>query len=374
MEQLTQPQITVTLARVAPGLRANKVFYADKEPDAYDAGWTIKVGSKCGEGLSFLYRLLDHYRKDPSVFIMRGKLREGANPKCARRRYRQVADQPAPDFELCDQSWVCIDCDTIEAPRIDMTPMQRAEYLLSMLPTPFQDAGCIVQWSSSAGRDGWKKLKAHLWFVLDRPAVCLSWREYIKAHNASGKAQLDAALYNPVQPHYIADPTFVGLEDPCPERLLMLDGPPVKVPAQVLSLAQYEAAAERARLIGEAKKAAARAEYDARQEMLARRRATGHVVRDNDASNRAWANAAFAGELAILRQAAVGEHHNTIRRVALNTYGLVAAGVLDETRWETELRETALALTGEGRAEDNEKLMSTAKLIAEPRRLPHQND
>ena len=91
------------------------------------------------------------------------------------------------------------------------------------MPEEFRDASCWWQWSSSQGvpaRLGEAPpdaLRLHLWFWLDRAVPDEDLRRWANTRKAEG-LPVDAALFNPVQPHYTARPLFDGLSDPLPRR------------------------------------------------------------------------------------------------------------------------------------------------------------
>ncbi|MCD8525987.1 MAG: hypothetical protein LRY62_02150 [Alphaproteobacteria bacterium] len=58
-------------------------------------------------------------------------------------------------------------------------------------------------------------ISAHLWFWCDRPVSDVEWKAFFKAHGS----KVDLAVYSAVQPHYTAQPIFVGMADPVPERI-----------------------------------------------------------------------------------------------------------------------------------------------------------
>lgn len=80
---------------------------------------------------------------------------------------------------LGGHQWVCLDVDGIEVPSSVSTNQQRLDYVVSLLPKPFQDVSYHFQWSSSPGltktakgvyRIGWNdRISVHLWYFLSEP-------------------------------------------------------------------------------------------------------------------------------------------------------------------------------------------------------------
>jgi hypothetical protein len=64
----------------------------------------------------------------------------------------------------------------------------------------------------------------HIWFWLDRPISDVDLKRWATSWNTAnagrvqGKAIIDPRLFNDVQAHYTAAPTFVGMADPFPVR------------------------------------------------------------------------------------------------------------------------------------------------------------
>ena len=80
------------------------------------------------------------------------------------------------------------------------------------------EASCWWSYTSSQGLQP-GKLFVRLWFLLARPLTDEEARRWAHAVNAeAGFKLVDPALYNPVQPHYVADPILDGIDDPLPRR------------------------------------------------------------------------------------------------------------------------------------------------------------
>jgi hypothetical protein len=125
-------------------------------------------------------------------------------------------------------SWAMLDFDAIPLPD-GLSPASREaiEWLIEKLPEPFHDATYFYQFSSSTGifrPDGTplkRGLNVHLFFWFSQPITGQLLKAYLTDHcikvgfleRGRDKADspritygVDMALFNPVQPHYIAAP------------------------------------------------------------------------------------------------------------------------------------------------------------------------
>ena len=94
-------------------------------------------------------------------------------------------------------------------------------YLSDLLPPEFHDVTFWAQLSSSSGINGWDKVSAHLWFMLDRPIT----DDQLHQWASSIDAPIDTRLFNAVQPHFTAAPIFsYDVADPCPVRCGLIKG------------------------------------------------------------------------------------------------------------------------------------------------------
>lgn len=357
----SQAPVELTILRAAPGSRATKL-YRPGEVLPYQVGEFVSCHPRAACGLAGLYRLLLRVSADPRSFVVRGRAREGADLDRMNRRYLEDRDRAAPDMVAADQRWLCVDLDTIDNPGLS-DPDARAAYLIEQLPEPCRAAGHIVQWSASAGVDGWKKLKAHIWFILDRPAYCKSWKAYWTEQMAQGFGPVDHCLYQPVQPHYTANPIFDGVEDPCAgARIYLYPGPALVVPEEVTDLVTWQA--EQDELARERR---------VLQERAARMAAARLATRSERAVaglRQGYARMALQRAVEAIASCSEGTRHDTIRDQAVATYSLVLAGVLEAAVWRQALEAAGLArLGGEGREREVIRLLDSACKRAEARDL-----
>jgi hypothetical protein len=165
-----------------------------------------------------LKKLLARLANEPHKCVLRGELRVDA-PRPIRRRRSCFEDVP--------QAWVMLDIDHLKLPKRLATPTYtdaHAAFAREQLPVEFKAAGCCWQASASAAVDV-RKLKLHLWFLLDAPLTAAQLRRWLPSDGS-----FDRATLRSVQPHYTADPIgspYVG------KRLGLLTGPRVVTPLDI---------------------------------------------------------------------------------------------------------------------------------------------
>lgn len=159
--------------------------------------------------------ILTELEQHKTSCVIRGALIGTVEPDAEYRRTKDVfASQ-----QSCQ--WMCIDFDSIQTPPglsvldIDSNGAPLGvEYLISLLPVEFQSATYHYQWSSSAGVYGWGILSCHLWFYINKPVNDDQLKKWSDAMVKEYKIPVDSSLYNTVQVHYTATPSFMGMPDP----------------------------------------------------------------------------------------------------------------------------------------------------------------
>lgn len=165
-----------------------------------------------------LKKLLTKLANEPHKCVIRGELRGDAPQPMRRRR---------SCFEDVAQAWVMLDIDHLKLPKSLRTTTYtdaHAAFARERLPPEFRAAGCCWQASASAAVDV-RKLKLHLWFLLDAPLTAAQLRRWLP-----NDGTFDRATLRSVQPHYTADPIgspYVG------SRLGLLPGPRVTTPEDI---------------------------------------------------------------------------------------------------------------------------------------------
>lgn len=125
-----------------------------------------------------------------------------------------------------------LDLDNIDEPHLNIVsrPGEARQYALGLIAKAAPElagAACWVSWSSSAGVYYKTRVKLHIWYWLAEPYTCAQLQIWGKQVNArAGFKLIDLALFQPVQPNYIARPLFEGMDDPFPgaARAVVIEG------------------------------------------------------------------------------------------------------------------------------------------------------
>lgn len=335
-----------------PGRHAAKTFQwvSDQElrlEHSYDAGWRFKTARRPnGGGLTGIRDLADLLGRAESAagprgaFIIRGRLRDEVDSnQPVNRRYKEKSDRPPPCWERHPEGrrWVMVDLDDLEPPDwlrspVDETDLARAvEYATQQLPVCFRDVTTFYQWSSSAGlvkegdgdlyRPGWSSLRLHLWYWCDRRACSESLREWLKSYHEEAGAPIDWRVFNPVQPHFISRPTFLGGPDPIGDaRSGLLPGweEVVELPDYVLPGSEYD----------KRQKEEQKKRRKKRQEARSRPRVRSWAQMQQ--AEERYAAAALERATEAISCAPVGHRETTLRDEAFGIGTLVGAGALNE--------------------------------------------
>ncbi|WP_147298881.1 hypothetical protein [Rhodosalinus sediminis] len=174
------------------------------------------VETRAVDGLSDIYRHIHELQHAPNTLVIRGQLIDGSPSSGVRRRSKAKGDQPA-HFERVSRRWLMIDIDELPLPPewadVNTHADQVVAHAVSQLPRQFQNAAGVYQWSGSMGfkRD---QIRLHLWFWVSRPVSDLEAKAWLQG------APVDLSLYNPVHPHFTANPIIDGkLADPIETRV-----------------------------------------------------------------------------------------------------------------------------------------------------------
>lgn len=220
-------QHTFTLVHVPPDTDARlcKVHSPQGTADIDDLPYFCLFEEVEAESIAALRRLLDELAGDSRTCILRARPLH-AGP-C--RRIAQDQGGDAATLEDVPRAWVLIDLDSIACPEgIDfvLEPQRAALHIRNTLPTEFRNAACVWHASSNAGlKPG---IRLHLWFLLTAP-LDTDRLQYWLRNTTCDKAPMRAN-----QPHFTADPVFMGVPDPMAKRRGTLQGSPrVAVPPEI---------------------------------------------------------------------------------------------------------------------------------------------
>lgn len=320
--------------------------------ESYSSGQHFAWSQTDVDSIESLSQRLQAVEQKPDWFIVRGE------PTRQVKYLRRVYKGDDPHFEPVDRQWLCIDIDGLEVP--DGT--DHVEYAIARLPNRFQGVSCHWQYSASAGISDEGGARLHLWYWLDRPVCDFSLREWAKDIKERIGLPLDSMLYNPVQPHYTANPIIEGAPDPIAKRSGLLKGErdELVLPDNVLALEAWAKKREREKR-----------ESQQRRQVAARR---ARMNPNAPQAQKAYALSALNKACIQIESAPVGDRHRTIFSQAAAVAELFHTGHIDQTQARVQLEESALiALADAGR--QAEAVRTVADGIEEglksPRDLSH---
>lgn len=252
----------VTVVRTRPGVRAAKKWISlDEEPDGYGRIlWVKVVEERPVNSILDLSKLLQEIEPDPSLFVIRGRLRadweeiqlrnlpdwtekrrkdDEAKAKKENRpvTYRPALVSPGPGwvlrrhelFEDAPHHWALFDSDEFR-PAADAlhAPEPAALEYAALLPAEFEGTSMHLQLSNSAGLTSSAGLfKAHVWYWFDKPytgAQLTAWAEATWPDKDERKLRVDTTVFDWIQIHYTSAPVMgAGVVDPLPKRSHYID-------------------------------------------------------------------------------------------------------------------------------------------------------
>lgn len=205
---------TLTVLVSAKNRHCGKVF--DKEGnDRSEVELLWRPSEERVASLVDLHALLTRLATQRTAIVIRGVPgREMTDEERRHGVYRRMIGGGFANgiFVAKPQAWAALDIDGLEAPS-DLRPADEIEYLMGRVPEPFAGVSCVWQRTASWGRK--PGLRYRLWYLLDEPvedARLKAWALQVK-----DAFPVDAAVFAPVQPHYVADPIILdGWKCPAP--------------------------------------------------------------------------------------------------------------------------------------------------------------
>lgn len=218
-------EVTVLTSQDHP---VNKRFYLDENQQVqkqnFQNAFLYTTSKVPVGGIDDLATLIEFCSKDNRHILIRG-LPVNPNANGVRKTGGNFKEHKE------GTPWVMLDFDNVDVPsRIDPLSIEAIEWVVSRLPSEFQNATYFYQHSGSAGvlgHDGnplKSGLNAHLFFWLDRRVIGKQLSAYLSLHclesgfyelgangggNVSPTFGIDPApLRSEVQAHYIAAPTI----------------------------------------------------------------------------------------------------------------------------------------------------------------------
>jgi hypothetical protein len=179
------------------------------------------------DGFDDLAAALDRLIGQNFAFPIRGVPAAGTNLNRTPRWKNPRQGQPAT-FEAAAHHWFGVDLDHLDAPALTdpaTEPDAAIDYLIGLLPAACHDASCWWEFTSSqslpkADPAAPDTLSARLAFWSEALLTDDQLKRCAVAHNAAngGVKIIDPCLYDAIQAHYVAAPSFVGMTDPLPRR------------------------------------------------------------------------------------------------------------------------------------------------------------
>jgi hypothetical protein len=223
---------TITILWTQEGKLATKQFSKTSPKAAvtlrqYDAGYLYivpkPIGISCIEDLSEVLTTVERW---PRALMVRGA---PVSTDLINTEVTRTGSGEGTDFEgnfmtpPQGRHYLEIDVDKLPLPSgwtLDQASISKTcEYIVHLLPPEFHDASYHWQLSSSAGVFDASKVSAHFWFWLFQPVPDTALKIWAKRVNTvAGIKLIDHALFQHVQPHYVAAPLFNGMADPFPVR------------------------------------------------------------------------------------------------------------------------------------------------------------
>lgn len=287
---------SITIIRSRRGKRLAKLIRPDGTVEDYDSAFLYDLIERPVADLRHLTELLRRLMARPDCAVVRGQITDPARASNVRRlafRCKKTGDDPT--LRPVPHSWLALDMDGAERPEdVPAHDLARcAEIAIQRLPAAFHAARCIVQASASHGIKPGCRLR--LWYWLDRPAGNGELKQWLRGCPA------DPSVFRTVQPIYTAAPLFAdGAVDHLPHRMIELPGDAaVAVPAP-------EALAP-----------------------PAPRPATA-LPAEGTIGASSYALAALTNSAVRVRQAGIGQRHDTILREARSLARFIDARLLTE--------------------------------------------
>lgn len=218
----------LTILTSCDGKLATKRWSRDNTGGAsvsgYDKAYQFHVKTFQIGDIRDLHGIYQSLASKPSCLVIRGVPAESVDQN------RPVLRRSNPDKN--GKVWfvepthglhqVTLDFDNIQLPAgcdIHNDPEGVVEHIIGLLPERFWDASCIWQYSGSAGMLDDGKISLHITYWFNRPVTNAELKIWASnVNDAAGFKLIDPALFQTVQPHYVAHPIFEGIEDPILRR------------------------------------------------------------------------------------------------------------------------------------------------------------
>lgn len=194
------------------------------EKVSFSAGMNFMWEERKAASVYDLRHILTELMKETEKFIVRGQVKNRERDILFRR-----INEPGAGIVAVPRHFVMLDIDKQKCPEyLDPAsdPESVVRWVIELLPDPFHNVSCFYKFSSSQNvpkKMGDKQdsvVSLHLWFWCNRAVSEVEWKRYFKAN----PSPVDQALFSPVQIHYTANPIFIEMADPLPQRAGIIEG------------------------------------------------------------------------------------------------------------------------------------------------------
>lgn len=205
--EVKAPRNNITVAYAYGGKYLTKIVYPGGEK-AYDHAYHHKFFNKTVESLTDIVPLVKRLLYEPHCCFIRGVCIDDTIPKQRRLKDETIIEQP--------QNWFALDIDGFG----ECSGNLRNDAKSVLLALGLHGCEAIAVPSAGYLRKPGIRIRLFLWNNVR--VTCGS----LKKHFSSAGNIVDLALFDYLQPIYVARPVFQGCDDPCAEHFAWITGNP----------------------------------------------------------------------------------------------------------------------------------------------------
>lgn len=185
----------------------------------YDKGYLLNNEQIEYHSLESVYHDFVELAASRRFCFIRGNIKPEFQGKACRRLLHDdslTGDQATIEADPFGKNLLMLDFDDVDNPGgVQPSVADLERLVVARLPAEFHNASFFYQFSSSAGVRGWAPFKVHLFYWTTKPWPDAKLRDWAKGWNEHlGLKWLDDRVFLSSQINYIADPLFVGMDDP----------------------------------------------------------------------------------------------------------------------------------------------------------------
>lgn len=169
-----------------------------------------------------IYSLVEKYSFKRNSCFVRGKMTEHAySKKLKGYKVRRLVSERIENNVLLEatiqdypKNWLMLDIDNFPTPQgtvlnVKSHREKAVECFISTLDESFHNVSYVCQFSNGMFLNS-KKIKAHLWFMLNESYDCATLKPWFEKHCVG----VDRCVFRPAQILYTSNPKFVNTSDP----------------------------------------------------------------------------------------------------------------------------------------------------------------